>query len=151
MKKPTFKIGDWVKIKAVTFLEYDHNNNRQVLSAPIDKIGQICGAKRRMLGKYIGGKRKNNHFGSPYGDGADYDEPYLEVKGFVILWLVRTGYLNKPLEILEEDIEVHEHWNPKDITPLPWFHKVDIWTKSDKEALRRIMKDAPRDKKGRWI
>ena len=147
MKKPTFKIGDWVKIKAVAFLEYDHNNNRQVLSTPIEKIGQICGAKRRMLGKYIGYKPQRSYFGSYDG----YDQPYLEVKGSIVLWLVRTGYLNKPLEVLEEDIETHEHWNPKDITPLPWFHKVDVWTESDKETLRRAVKDAPRDKKGRWI
>ena len=146
MKNPKFKIGDWVLIKAKVRLDYDKNGYRQVKRTPTEKTGQICGAKRRFLGKISN---------PSYYSG---DQAYLTVKGSILVWLVRIGYLNKPIEVFEEDIELIFPMILRDMDKLlfiepgtPWFYRDDpFWTERDKEDLRKYMKDHPRDEKGRW-
>ena len=136
--KPKFQIGDWVSIKA--YVKFDYPNDiRTPLSHKLEKpiIGQIVGARMKFLGKFVSG-------------GYD-DQSYLAVSGSVIVWLVRDGYLNKPYEVLEEDVfpdyAMHSEWDRK----LPWRKTNMTWTDSDKADLRKLMKDVPRDSKGRWI
>jgi hypothetical protein len=140
--KPKFQIGDWVKCKA--YVEFDYNPEQRVvnktnLEKPI--IGQIVGAKRKFMGQYKPG-------------GYD-DQAYLAVNGSLVVWLVRDGYLNKPYEVLEEDVELYLTEDIRLIhksTPiLPWRKTNMTWSESDKAYLRKLMKDVPRDSKGRWL
>jgi hypothetical protein len=142
--KPKFQIGDWVRVKA--YVKFDYPNNvRTPLSQKLEKpiIGQIVGARMKFLGKFVSGGYDN--------------QSYLAVSGSVIVWLVRDGYLNKPYEVLEEDVELltYEYWAQctKLIGKinLPWRKTNMTWTDSDKADLRKIMKDVPRDSKGRWV
>ena len=149
MRNPKFKIGDWVRIQAETYLEYDNNGDRQIIRNPMVRTGQVCGAKRRMLGQYKGGETKQNYYGGSYDYETDYEQPYLNIKGSIVVWLIRIGYLNKPVEVLEEDIQ-RIVMEPK--RDLPWLYINSLpWSESDKKELRDIMKDHPRDKKGRWM
>jgi hypothetical protein len=140
--KPKFQIGDWVRVKAYVEFNYDHEKrvaDKTNLEKPI--IGQIVGARRKFLGQYKSG---------------GYDDPaYLAVSGSIIVWLVRDGYLNKPYEVLEEDVSYYRLLDIRIIhksTPiLPWRKTNMTWSESDKADLRKIMKDVPRDSKGRWV
>ena len=154
MKTPKFKIGDWVEIRAKVYLEYDANNDRQVKKIPMTRVGQICGAKRKMLGKY----KHGNSTGSGYFQ--EYEPAWLEVKGSIIVWLVRTGYINKPIEVLEEDIILMyspvrfvESYSEIYDKKLPWFDTgwTEFTKKQQKQMMEGTMDDAPRDSKGRWI
>lgn len=140
--KPKFQIGDWVSIKA--YVKFDYPNDiRTPFSHKLEKpiIGQIVGARMKFLGQYKSG-------------GYD-DQAHLAVSGSVIVWLVRDGYLNKPYEVLEEDVSYYRLLDIRLIhksTPvLPWRKTNMTWTESDKADLREIMKDVPRDSKGRWL
>jgi hypothetical protein len=152
MKNPKFKIGDWVQVKAQSYLEYDNKGERQIRKVPVIKTGQICGARRRFLGTYV-----INEYRETYYSMSEPGEAHLDVKGSVLFWLVRTGYLNKPIHVLEEDIEhivrvkypedgLYELFGQK---KLPWLD--NSWTKSAKEQMRWLMKNVPRDEKGRWL
>jgi hypothetical protein len=155
--KPRFQIGEWVRASSYVKFNYDKSSKRVVdktrLEQPI--IGQIVGARRKFLGSFFGG---GVYHSGEYGVDTDWDEPCLQVSGSMIVWLVRDGYLNKPYEVLEEDVEpwydTHERCirfkNAKD-PKLPWRKTNMTWTDSDKADLRKIMKDVPRDSKGRWI
>lgn len=132
--KPRFMIGDWVKVTA--YVKFDYPNNIrtpyiQKLEKPI--IGQIVGARMKFLGEHVPGGYDNN--------------AYLKVRSSLWVWLVRDGYLNKPREVMDECVETYRGSYPK----LPWRKTNMTWTQSDKEDLRKIMKDVPRDSKGRWI
>ena len=140
--KPRFMIGDWVKVSA--YVKFDYPNNIrtpyvQKLEKPI--IGQIVGARMKFLGEHVPG-------------GYD-DTAYLKVRSSLWVWLVRDGYLNKPHEVMDECVELHLTEDIRLIhksTPkLPWRKTNMPWTESDKADLRKIMKDAPRNSKGRWV
>lgn len=130
--RPQFKIGDWVWITAKLHLEYDKNDNRQIIRTPIVIRGQICGAKRKMLGKYKG--EKIEYDSCHHENEIGYNPPYLNVTGSIIVWLVRTGYLNKPYEVLYQDIRIPL---TKLDEKLPWLHKIkktkNLLTKREKE------------------
>lgn len=144
--KPKFQIGDWVRVKAYVEFNYNENGQRYVTSNKLEQpiIGQIVGARRKFMGQYKSG-------------GWD-DQSHLSVSGSIIVWLVRDGYLNKPYEVLEDSVEpwydTHTHCirfkNARD-PKLPWRKTNMTWTDSDKADLRKIMKDVPRDSKGRWV
>jgi hypothetical protein len=143
--KPKFQIGDWVSVRA--YVKFDYPNDiRTPLSHKLEKpiIGQIVGARMKFLGKFVSG-------------GYD-DQSYLAVSGSIIVWLVRDGYLNKPYEVLEEDVELHHDTHEECFRfthakdpKLPWRKTNMTWTESDKADLRKLMKDVPRDSKGRWL
>jgi hypothetical protein len=158
-KKIRFKIGDWVKVRARTYFYYDKNDERQIEVVLIKepRYGQIVGARRKFLGKF------EKPSGVRYGFMGEYiegDQSYLTVKSSVLVWLVREGYLNKELEVLEE--HVGHMLNPpieKDIfkfevpkKSIPWI-KQDKYNLNEKERndLKEAMKHVPRDAKGRWI
>ncbi len=144
MKKYEYKIGDWVTVKNEISFYYDEDNNRKIDKKEVNKIGQIIGAAKRQLGKIKG-----------YSSYSE-DQPYFKVKEVLT---VRFGMINKPIEVLDEDIEhlsldiaanyiLHE--------TLPWMEST--WTEKDRDAFSKDMKmyfkDNPnfqlRDGKGRF-
>ena len=150
--KPKFNIGDWVRAMAYVEFNYDKFGKRMADKTKLEQpiIGQIVGARTRFLGTYDSGH--------PHYPDGDYEAPYLKVKGSIIVWLVTEGYLNKPYEVMEEDIEpwLDTHVQCIRLTTakdpqLPWRKTNMTWTESDKADLRKIMKNVPRDSKGRWI
>lgn len=151
--EPRFKIGDWVKALGEAVFYYDDQNNRQVESLKFKNpiLGQIVGARVKFLGKF--------HEGSGHGTEYGWKPPYLEAKGSVIVWLVREGYLNQEVEVLDSDLKLYEGIHDeciqiKSSTPrsiLPWRKVKNTWDDRAKNELRQIMKDHPRDSKGRWV
>lgn len=140
MKNPTFKIGDWVEVKAVISFYYDEGGKRVVGKYKKTRIGQIIGVKKRQLG--IVSKKYYN------------EQAQLNVSKVITVWQIKTGYINKPIEALEEDIKALWEYDAflKE-RKLPWFYRSEtmLWSERDKEWLRDYMKDWPRDEKGRWI
>jgi hypothetical protein len=160
--KPRFRIGDWVRVKAIADFYYTElamkKSVRKVESRPLRDpiIGQIVGARIKFLGEFKGGGYRQ---AGMWDEDVDYDPPYLSVSNSVTVWLVRKGYLNKAVEVLDGDIELVEeiHSNCIRLTiqdrldrKLPWRKTKQIWDEKAKEELRKIMKDHPRDEKGRW-
>ncbi|MBU0959831.1 MAG: hypothetical protein KKB31_07830, partial [Nanoarchaeota archaeon] len=68
-------------------------------------IGKVVGIAARREGQY----NEGHSFGYNYYHGEeDYIPPYLEVSKTVYVWLVRTGMLNKAIEVLDADISLWE-------------------------------------------
>jgi len=152
MKTPKFKIGDWVRTNWITLVDYDSKTGeRKIFKSGLSEtaIGQICGATRKMLGQYREGVDHLPGYSPNYVE-EDYYPPHLEVKGSVVLWEIRRGYLNIPILALERDIT---RLKKKTKTPtLPWIKQVRIpWSEKQKEEQSRTMQVAPRGKKGRWL
>lgn len=152
-KKTKFEIGDWVEFDHVAkvFTEEKLVGHRRLYNRTIErvkvsrKVGQIVGAKYRFEGEIIPGN----------GSWEDYEQGYLKVKGSKVLWQVRTGMLNKPMEVFEGDLKrifnrTNDDWK------LPW--KDCGWNEHTKKIASDVLKDwyakhpneFPRDSKGRF-
>lgn len=138
--KPTFKIGDWVKVNRIAKIEYDSfggpAQKKSLITYKREHIGQICGAIYRYEGK-----RKS---------GWGYDEPpsFIASKA-CLLWQVKINIVGKPVEALEEDIDLLDFQDY--IYPtLPFRAAGYEWTEKDKDYQRNQMKYWPRDKNGRF-
>lgn len=173
MNKERFKIGDAVRVIAEVEAEYEVNDQRFIHRRGYDgwRYGQIVGMTRIYLGKYQSGYQRGGS-DSLY---SDPQPPYLSVKGCEEVWLVRFGMLNRAVKVLDEDIEMdaavtHLVGHTPDFTDrlrsgafeigliqvqakfVPVFQcKRYLWTEKQRKEQREIMKDAPRDEKGRWI
>jgi len=136
MDKRKFVIGEWVKVKSTVYFVYQ-NDKRVVRKRQSGVCGQIVGARIRFTGEYCW--------------PVEHEPSVLKKTGRVIVWQIAIGYLNKPIEALEEDIESippSPIWGPS----LPWKWTNPLpWNDRDKEQARRMMKYFPRDKKGRWV
>jgi len=133
MKKiPKFKIGDSVIVHAVVKLDLDVVKKERMMYRfkTLNTSGLIVGAVHRFTGRFVE---------AVYPD----EQSYLTEQKPVLLWQVRTGYLNKPVEALEKDIE------PTKNLTIPW--KYCSWSERDSNALRKEMLNIPRDARGRWI
>lgn len=135
MKKYKFKIGDCVEVYASMVPVY-RDGKRLISRVPIyePKKGIICGMKRRVEGKIVG----SNH----YGLLDDYDPPYLNPEKVILLYQVKQGMLNVPMEVLEEDIK----FIPAFQIPMLFSE----WNKRERERLSEYSKHFPRDEKGRF-
>jgi hypothetical protein len=116
------------------------------LASPI--IGKICGMRRRFYGVV--------HPESPctpsyYGGGDDYIPAYLEVKGSVLLYEIKEGMLNRPIEVLEKHITKIKDFSPGFLLNYQFPLLYTGITEKVKEYLRNESKNWPRDKKGRWV
>ena len=144
MKKPAFKIGQWVRVTHTISFHYESSGDpktdeRKIVRSNLtsnrdEDIGQIVGAKKRQLGKLII---------PTYGYYGDDDRPYLHTEKTITTWLIKRGYINKPIEALEEDIEVI--FMDKE---LPWLFIP--WSKQERKHFSEDSKDFPRDSKGRF-
>ena len=84
MKKPRFKIGEWVR--AENTVKFDYNINNERIPIKQDSVnGVIVGATTRFVGK-----------------GNGYGKLYIEKA--LLVWQIRQGYSNKPYEALDEDV-----------------------------------------------
>ena len=135
--KYKYKIGDWVKVKNKVSFNYDKDNNRIINKEEVNIFGQICGAKRRQLGKLSN---------SP----SSYGQSYLKVGRIITVWLVRTGMINKPIEALEEDIDKMLLYVTNE--ELPWFNPFanERIKKRCVEEMKEEAKYIERDSKGRF-
>jgi hypothetical protein len=135
--KPAFKIGDWVRVKAIASFGYGSfgSDERKMFHISItpEVVGQICGATYRNEGKRY--------------PGDEYTMRGFTSEKSHLVWQVKTSITGKPLEATEKNIE-----------SLPVTGKLPFrsgnqpkWSEMDKESLRQEMKYWPRDSKGRWI
>lgn len=137
MKNPTYKIGDWVLVQATVSFEYDDSDNRR----PVRKrcgvfAAQVVGAKYCQVGKYESGHIRYDPL-----DGDDVEPPSLNCKGTVVVWLVRRGMTNKPIEVLPDDLNSPEIRGHK----LPWrFADQPPWNDTAREAYREAALATPR-------
>jgi len=140
-KSYKFKIGDWVKFKKyykVATSEGERYAYEIGLSKPI--IGKICGAVIRHLGKIE-------------IDQYDYHahHPYLVPNASMILYQIRTGMINVPYEVKEEDIEAASGLDKyaADIEELPW--KYVYVSQMFRNEASEYAKDMPRDENGKFL
>jgi len=135
-----FKIGDPVLVFA-TVEFHTRNGSREStrMQYPFPKVGQVTGIGKRYEGELCEG--------STDFETGHYDPLEFQQSKQVMGWLVRFGLANKEQFVLEDDIEKAEAL----LHPLPYQTGKYIWKAKDREALREIMKTAPRDAKGRWL
>ncbi len=105
-----FSVGDWVTARWHVLFDYEReavaedadiwtlNNARQwrrIQKREREIIGQVVGGAFRQVGEYHGMS----------GDSEDGPDPaYLAIEEAVFVYLVREGFLNRPLEVLPEDL-----------------------------------------------
>jgi len=141
MKKPRFKIGEWVRAKNTVKFDYDKNDNR-IPFKHNGCNGVIIGATTRYIGK-------GNGYGHLYNTKP------------INVWQIRQGYSNKPYEALDEDVVSLEN-NLDDKNNNILLLKNDIPFRFNKEwhgingyqnrqNFSRDSHDFDRDEKGRFI
>lgn len=152
-KRHRFYIGQYVKVKATCTMQYlceDGKEDkgpwvRQPVREECDPFtGVIVGARRRQCGEYVGA-------GWRTFDPKDGGEAYLECTGTVLVWLVAEAMLNKPHEVLDEDVCL---WPTQEFPPvIPWKRNDDhtVYTPEQIADLRKWAKESPRDKCGRFV
>jgi hypothetical protein len=107
------------------------------------RVGMVVGYRTVYDGNIHPGRQ-----GGSYYDNDDYEPPWFEVTGRIQVLLVCFWPRYKPVLVKPEDantniitaLRVVDNLHP---TILPWPDDV-------KSYLREVMKDMPRDKKGRW-
>lgn len=133
-KEPKFKIGQSVLVTKTAHFGYEGANKRKLYEVVVQRTGIISGATHRLLG--------TRDWDSDYG-GMFYPN------GSVLVWQIKEGYLNKPIEALEENIIALD-----DPIEIPWKFD-EQWTKAAREdwsrMMKKSMKDYPRDEKGRFV
>lgn len=155
-KELKFEIGDWVEFDHVAklFIEKKLVGHNRLLKRFIErvdierKVGQIVGAIYRFEGEVTPERIT--------ASWEDYYPGYLEVDGSKLVWQVRTGFLNKPYEVFEEDIKLLIIREFAEIAKLPW--KDCGWNEYTKKIASDQMKEwyaknpneFSRDSKGRF-
>ena len=151
MKQYKYNIGDLVRVIGESEVGYDEADNRDIYTIKFNEpiIGKICGMKRKFLGKY-------NPQTPSYKYAYDIDvteQAFLDVKGSVLLYEVKQGMLNKPILVLEEDIE---RLSSAELIlkfryqfPLIYSHKV-VYSEEERKIMSEYSKSFPRDEKGRF-
>ena len=140
--KNRFRIGDWVTVKATMTFKYDPSGQRTARRFVETFHAQICGATERRTGKY------NSGSSDAYWD-PEAQSSYLEIDKVVPVWFVRRGMTNKPLMVLNSDIEP---WSLDPSLKLPWrWANRPPWSQEDRDFVRQEVQSAPRDKNGRFV
>jgi len=141
MSLQRLQIGDVVEVRTTIEAGYEGitRNERKLFRTELEtpKIGQVVGLKRLYLGKY--------------NSGNFDDQAYLQVERGVTVWLVRFGMLNRPVCVQDEDLVLRYKMPKLFRFKLPLLDaKRTPWSEEYKKEQREIMKNAPRDEKGRW-
>lgn len=140
-KKYKYKIGAWVAFKKyIQVTTYDGTREEHEIGLARVKIGRICGAIIRHLGKI-------------HTEEYDYhnDNPTLVIRKAVILYQVRDGMINKPFEVREEDLKKLDELDlhTAGIKEIPWKRRYfSTW---ERDALAAKANSTPRDSKGRFL
>jgi len=137
-KKYKFSIGEWVQFKKY-YKVSSCNGERYAYEIGLRKpiIGQISGAVIRYIGKI-----KNEDW--------DYHKEHgiLVSKKPIILYQIKTGMINVPHEVKEEDIDSYFPFT--DIPPkLPW--KKGYYDKSLRNLMADYAADRVRNEKGHFL
>ncbi len=128
-----FGIGASVEASSTMNVTYGTGNKKKICKALGPVCGVIAGLKRFMLGEYNPRKYE--------------DQAYLIVSGSIVVWVIKTGMLNAPVYALDEDVV-----NAVGPSQLPvLFQNSYEWSTEDRQMVREIVANAPRDKNGRWI
>ena len=153
--KSFISIGTKVAIKVYREMgkEYEDKDTKTTIYKKLfrkefdkTKVGIITGGKYVFEGKYI----EPRYHGSYYGD--DYSQAYLESPKGIFVYLVRFGFTNKEIMILPIDADTYTwHYVPTAKFKFPFRNVESFWDQKAKDEMRDIMKNFPRDKKGRWV
>jgi hypothetical protein len=150
-KTPKFKIGNFVGVTAkVEPHERTEGEGRQTryhrtykaTQLPEHLYGQVCGAAYRQEGEYV----------PAYGSGNYYDDGEVTPAEFVcdktvVVYFVRLGMTNKPLEVFEKDM-----YRVINDGKLPWrWQPKPIWTDENRRAYREDAKTKPRGANGKFL
>ena len=137
MKKPRFKIGEWVR--AENTVKFDYNGQDERIPIKQDGInGVVVGATTRFVGR-----------------GNGYGKLYIEKA--LLVWQIRQGYSNKPYEALDEDVVSLENFDDgimllKSDIPFRYnneWHGVGAFER--RQNLSNDSKCFDRDKMGRFV
>ncbi len=143
MKKPRFKIGEWVRAKETVLFGSNHDPEKpkRIAFKGAEINGVIVGAAIRFLGDIKTDER--------------FDKTWLKVNKSVQVWKILQGYMNKEYEALDEDVVSLEDSDIillKNDIPLRYNHEWhSIGGFERREALSLDSRDFPRNKKGQWI
>jgi len=153
-----FRIGDWVTFdrvyERIATRDFECEYGREIITHGFSfkafkeqPIGQIVGARYRHSGVVVWGS----------GDSGSVFESDGKA---CLVWLVRLGMLNKPLEVRDEDVELSEHapqqnaqgaWYATYRSPLPWLYQRPVpWSESQRRAQSEESQSFLRDKHGRF-
>lgn len=130
IRKRRFKIGDWVHVTSETVKTRPHHSKRSVAESDVSLFGQIVG-----IGKLYSGKVESDF---------EYGNYFVPSKCHEV-WLVRTGMMNRPIMAKDDGIEK---------TPprkLPLMNSRYQWEDSQREEMRKIANETPRNSKGQWL
>jgi len=147
------RIGDLVRVLAVTRAEYNDQNQRIVVREELSEpnLGYVVGAARIQIGEYSGagltgaGLTAKTTTSSP---------PFLIVKGVVTVWLVRFGLLNRPVKVQDKDakLEIRLDLLQRASEKFPLLdQKQPPMPESCRSFLREWASNRKRDERGRWV
>ena len=135
-----YDIGDYVIVNSKMLRKGRYTNTTR------ERYWYLAQYSKPKLGRVVGLCRK---FEGLIKYGVYADEPaYLRVTGSKLFWLVRFGWLNKPVLCSDECLTLAK---PNEIEDFPTIYQEQIkWSDEDKKYLSELSKNWPRDEKGRW-
>ena len=96
----SFKIGSYVRVTAISEVGYIEYPKRTLIRIPVEPFfAEVVGKAVKQTGTYCAAK------GGGLNDFADYTPAYLRSDGTVTLWEVRTGMINRPILVHDDDLE----------------------------------------------
>ena len=137
-----FDIGDFVIVNTQTI---KRRSNKKVTwidsnySKP--RLGRVVGLCRRFDGDIEGGAYDDYY--------ENCNERYLYHTKENILYVIKLGWFNKPIYVRLENMRLAKLDEIKDLPML--FTNVLPWSEESRNSLREDIKNAPRDKTGRFI
>lgn len=146
-----FKVGDVVCVQHIVEPFYDPANRRRIMRQLLEEpvFGRVVGLTRIQLGEY---KEGGEYAPSIVSPEPDYEPPYLDIKKQETVWLVRFGMLNRPVKVLDEDIQGPlDPMQHRDFVMPLMYQKRHNWPQEFRDDLSRQSKDWPRDERGRWV
>jgi len=153
MEKITFEFGDWVE--SIAYVEFGYTtypehkgvtneiHKRELFRKRLKIYGRVAGMVYRYTGII---EVEEPYFSHSYFEPGPPVPPqnYLHSQKSHRLYLIKQGMMNKPFMCLPTDMGKI----PERKFPTLWQTP---WRKEYREYLSKVMKNHPRDKKGRWI
>lgn len=137
MKKDFFDIGTWVETKATVEFGYDGITvKRQMFTSNIGIQGRVVGMTYKAIGTWTGYSK------------FDWEaENYFTEEKRILVYLIKTGMINKPILCLPGDVKRIFVSTKK----FPFVKRyIRKWTEEERQRLREDVKNQTRDSKGRW-
>lgn len=136
--KASFQIGQWVRVTGyVERLRFGEKflNVQWKRRGLRPTVGQVVGATYRLIGGIEPGWSSVSYYGEEDGEPTRFVET-----GRIFVWQVRFGLVNRPVEVLEADLEACAA--PE--RGLPWRHSLDPggWRRSRAYELNEMRRKA---------